>query len=131
MAFIDIQTLDATPLIVAAGSVYRITLSTPVLTGGALARIDVGNEHQATRTGPRELEQALTAAGATFVEPVAPDGTTPVFLSVAAISAVRPAIRRSSMSVRVWPNTRSIAVTASLGSTRGMTISVEADFWVF
>jgi hypothetical protein len=91
MAFIDIRTLDGAPLLVAADSVFRITLSTPVLAGGALTRIDFGTEHQLTRTGPREIEQALTTLGVKFVELLAPDGTTPIFLSVAAISAVRRA----------------------------------------
>jgi hypothetical protein len=88
MALVEITTLNSGTIYVAAGSVSRVTRGIDNASG--LTRTGSGNEHQFANVGVRETGQSLRTAGAKLPEFAAPD-SSPVFLSVLSISAVRTA----------------------------------------
>ncbi len=89
MAFVDIPTLDGSPLHLQAGAVYRITRSTPDDQGSVFTKVDYAGAYQLTREDAASIAALLKGAGAKLGAFTAPDGT-PLYLAVGAITVVGP-----------------------------------------
>lgn len=90
MAFVDITATDGETVHVNAGSVFRIIDGAGGPPGST--RVDFGGEHLFTAMGIRDVAHLLTGPGVKLIEFAAPD-MTPLFMSAAAITAVRAADR--------------------------------------
>lgn len=88
MAFVDIPTLGAGTVHVAAGAVDRVMRS--LEDGVPLTRVEFGGAFQLTREPVADVAAALTKGGAKLVALTGPDGGA-VFLAFDSITGMRAA----------------------------------------